>query len=82
MTEDQKKDQLDEFMVSIELPVRAWNALLNACNMPFQTPTTAFSDFIMAIQSQAGPQVEQAKKSLDAVAENADHVPIELEGRN
>jgi len=69
MTEEQKMKQLDEFVVSVELPVKVWNALLNACNMPSQTPSTVFANLIMAIQSQAAPQAEKAKKDLDVVLE-------------
>ena len=69
MTEDEKMKQLDEFVISVELPLRAWNIMLNACNIPAQTPTTVFADLILAIQSQAGPQAEKAKKALEAIAE-------------
>jgi hypothetical protein len=69
MTEDEKIKQLDEFAISIELPLKAWNMLLNACNMPSQTPSMGFADLIMAIQKQAGPQAEKAKKALDVVLE-------------
>ena len=67
MTEDEKMKQLDEFAISIELPLKAWNTLLNACNMPSQTPSMVFADLIMAIQNQAAPQAEKAKKALDVV---------------
>ena len=67
MTEEEKMKQLDEVAISVELPLKAWNMLLNACNMPAQTPTTVFADLIMAIQNQAAPQAEKAKKALDVV---------------
>jgi hypothetical protein len=69
MTEEEKMKQLDEVAISIELPLKAWNILLNACNMPSQTPSMVFADLIMAIQKQAGPQAEKAKKALDVVLE-------------
>jgi len=69
MTEDEKMKQLDEVAISIELPLKAWNILLNACNLPSQTPSMVFADLIMAIQNQAAPQAEKAKKALETVLE-------------
>ena len=61
------KELLDDFSVTLEMTVRDINILLNALNLPAQTPATTAIYFINNIQSQAGPQVEQAKRSLEAV---------------
>jgi hypothetical protein len=82
MTEDEKMKQLDEFVVTIELPIRVVNAMLNAFNTPFQVPTSVLYELMMLIQNQAFPQADKAKKALEAVMENADHVPLDLEERN
>jgi len=67
MTEDEMMKQLGEFMINVELSLAAWNEVMNACNTPFQTPTTVFAGIVMAIQNQAAPQAEKAKKALEAV---------------
>ena len=63
---------LDDFVVTLEFPVREINALLNILNTPNQVPTTTFVAFINAIQQQAGPQVKKAEESLAAVAKAQD----------
>ena len=67
MTEE-VKNLLDDFVVTLEFPVKEVNALLNVLNTPLQVPTTTFAAFINAIQQQAGPQVKKAEESLAAVA--------------
>jgi hypothetical protein len=57
-------DLLDDFNVTLEFSVREINGLLNVLA---QSPFIQVVGFINAIQSQAGPQVEQAKKNLEAV---------------
>lgn len=59
---------LDDFAVTLELSVRDVNMLLNCLNLPLQMPTTTANYFINIIQNQAGPQVQKAKTSLEAVA--------------
>lgn len=59
---------LDDFVVTLELSVRDVNMLLNCLNLPLQMPTTTANYFINIIQNQAGPQVQKAKTSLEAVA--------------
>lgn len=71
MTEE-VKNMLDDFVVTLEFPVREINALLNILNTPNQVPTTTFVAFINAIQQQAGPQVKKAEESLAAVAKAQD----------
>ena len=71
MTEE-VKNMLDDFVVTLEFPVREVNALLNILNTPFQVPTTTFVAFINLIQQQAGPQVKKAEESLAAVAKAQD----------
>ena len=66
MTEE-VKNMLDDFVVTLEFPVREVNALLNILNTPNQVPTTTFVAFINMIQQQAGPQVKKAEESLAAV---------------
>ncbi len=61
------KEMLDEFVVTLEMSVRDVNVLLNAINLPSQVPATTAIYFINLIQGQAGPQVEKAKGSLEAV---------------
>lgn len=58
------KELLDDFNVTLEFSVKEINALLNVLA---QSPFIQVVGFINAIQSQAGPQVEQAKKNLEAV---------------
>jgi hypothetical protein len=59
---------VDDFVVNIEMSVKEVNALLNVLNQPNQVPTTTYVAFINLLQRQAGPQVQQAKDSLEAVA--------------
>ena len=63
---------LDETVVTFEFALKDVNALLNALNMPSQTPSIVFASFIQAIQMQAGPQADKAKAALEAVAESKD----------
>jgi hypothetical protein len=58
------KELLDDFNVTLEFSVKEINALLNVLA---QSPFIQVVGFINAIQAQAGPQVEQAKKNLEAV---------------
>jgi hypothetical protein len=58
------KELLDDFNVTLEFSVKEINALLNVLA---QSPFIQVVGFINAIQDQAGPQVEQARKSLEAV---------------
>jgi hypothetical protein len=57
-------DLLEDFNVTLDFSVKEINALLNVLA---QSPFIQVVGFINAIQSQAGPQVEQAKKNLQAV---------------
>jgi hypothetical protein len=66
MTEE-VKNMLDDFVVTLEFPVKEINALLNILNTPNQVPTTTFAAFINMIQQQASPQVQKAQEGLDAV---------------
>ena len=59
-----KQELLDDFNVTLEFSVKEINALLNVLA---QSPFIQVVGFINAIQNQAGPQVEQAKASLEAV---------------
>jgi hypothetical protein len=63
---------VDDFVVNIEMTVKEVNALLNVLNQPNQVPTTTYVAFINLLQRQAGPQVQQAKDSLEAVAKAQD----------
>jgi len=58
------KELLDDFNVTLEFSVKEINALLNVLA---QSPFIQVVGFINAIQEQAGPQVEHAKASLEAV---------------
>jgi len=58
------KELLDDFNVTLEFSVKEINALLNVLA---QSPFIQVAGFINAIQDQAGPQVEHAKASLEAV---------------
>lgn len=58
------KELLDDFNVTLEFSVKEINALLNVLA---QSPFIQVVGFINAIQEQAGPQVEQARKSLEAI---------------
>ena len=58
------KELLDDFNVTLEFSVKEINALLNVLA---QSPFIQVVGFINEIQAQAGPQVEQARASLEAV---------------
>jgi len=58
------KELLDDFNVTLEFSVKEINALLNVLA---QSPFIQVVGIINAIQTQASPQVEQAKKNLEAV---------------
>ena len=58
------KELLDDFNVTLEFSVKEINALLNVLA---QSPFIQVVGFINTIQAQAGPQVEQARASLEAV---------------
>jgi hypothetical protein len=58
------KELLDDFNVTLEFSVKEINALLNVLA---QSPFIQVVGFINTIQEQAGPQVEHAKASLEAV---------------
>jgi hypothetical protein len=59
-----KQELLDDFNVTLEFSVKEINGLLNVLA---QSPFIQVVGFINEIQAQAGPQVEQAKTSLEAV---------------
>ena len=63
---------VDDFVVTLEMSVKEVNALLNVLNTPNAVPTTTFVAFINMIQQQAGPQVQKAQESLEAVAKAQD----------
>jgi len=63
------KEMLDDFVVTIELSIKDINVLLNCLNTPHQMPTTTAVYFINALQNQAGPQVEKARKDLETVSQ-------------
>ena len=65
-------NMLDDFVVTLEFPVKEVNALLNILNTPNQVPTTTYVAFINMIQQQAGPQVQKAQDGLAAVAKAQD----------
>jgi hypothetical protein len=69
---EEVKNKLDDFAVTIEMSVKELNALLNVLNTPNQVPTTTYVAFINMIQMQAGPQVQKAQESLEAVAKAQD----------
>lgn len=64
MSEEVSNNPLDDVTVTLEYTVKEINALLNLLGeLPFLKAIGA----INSIQTQAGPQVEQARKSMDAV---------------
>ena len=73
--------QLDEFSVNLEFTVKQLNEIVNILNLPSQVPATALVGVINAIQMQAAPQIEKARKDLETVM-NADGVPKDLEAKN
>jgi hypothetical protein len=68
MSNDATTPTVDDFAVTLEFSVKEINALLNILNTPNQVPALTLVAFINAIQQQAGPQVQKAKDSLEAVA--------------
>jgi hypothetical protein len=67
MSENKELPVVDDFVVTLEFAVKEVNALLNILNTPNQVPATTLVAFINLIQQQAGPQVQQAQESLEAV---------------
>lgn len=57
-------DLLEDFNITLDFSVKEVNALLNVLA---QSPFIQVVGFINAIQNQAGPQIEQARKNLEAV---------------
>jgi hypothetical protein len=72
MSNDSTIPAVDDFVVTLEFAVKEVNALLNILNTPQQVPATTLVAFINLIQQQAGPQVQQAQESLEAVAKAQD----------
>ena len=72
MSNDLTTPVVDDFVVTLEFAVKEVNALLNILNTPNQVPATTLVAFINLIQQQAGPQVQQAQESLEAVAKAQD----------
>lgn len=70
---DRVKEMLDDFNVTIELPVKRINELLNILNLPSQATSMLLATFIGEIQRQAVPQVEKAKESLEAALKVGDN---------
>ena len=68
MSEEASNNPIDDVIVTLEYSVKEINALLNLLGeLPFLKAVGA----INSIQTQAGPQVEKARKSLDAVLKTA-----------
>jgi hypothetical protein len=61
---DKVNDLLGDFNVTLDFSVNEINALLNILA---QAPFIQVVGFVNAIQNQAGPQIEQARKNLEAV---------------
>ena len=59
-----KKKLLDDFSVTLEFSIKEIDMLLNVLA---QSPFIHVAGFINEIQAQVGPQVEHARKSLEAV---------------
>jgi hypothetical protein len=72
MSNDSTTPVVDDFVVTLEFAVKEVNALLNILNTPNQVPATTLVAFINLIQQQAGPQVQQAQESLEAVTKAQD----------
>ena len=70
--DEQLLARLDETVVTLEFALKDVNVLLNALNMPSQTPSMIFAGFIQGIQMQAGPQADKARTALEAISENQD----------
>ena len=49
-------------VLNFELTIEQANALLNALNMPSQTPATTAVFLINLLQEQAAPQIAQIRK--------------------
>ena len=62
---DEMIKRIGQSMVTIELNVNAVNALLNALNMPSQTPTTIAADLLINIEKQVIPQVEKIRSTFE-----------------
>lgn len=61
---DKVNDLLGDFNITLDFSVNEINALLNILA---QAPFIQVVGFVNAIQNQAGPQIEQARKNLEAV---------------
>ena len=63
---EQVMTALDEVAVTVELPLKRWNQMLNAFNMPNATPSMMWAGFIQEVDMQASPQVQKAKAAIEA----------------
>jgi hypothetical protein len=61
-----KTDVLDDMSIKIELTVRGFNVLMAILDLPQQAPTTMKAEMMNILHAQVSPQIEQAKKGLEA----------------
>jgi len=61
-----KQNPLDDMSIKIELTVRGFNVLMAILDLPQQAPTTMKAEMMNILHSQVSPQIEQAKKGLEA----------------
>jgi len=63
-------DPLDDKIMTLQFSVKDINGIINALNMPSQTPVVLLANIIAAIQAQCAPQI-------NAINEAATETPSE-----
>jgi hypothetical protein len=61
-----KQNPLDDMSINIELTIRGFNVLMAILDLPQQAPTTMKAEMMNILHNQVTPQIEQAKKGLEA----------------
>lgn len=72
-------DPLADKIMTLKFSVSDINGIINALNMPSQTPVVLLSNIIAAIQAQCAPQIDALNANT---ATNTDGAPLEAEERN
>lgn len=67
MSDQKIEEQLNDFSVTLEMTVAHINKVLNMANMPIGVPTTEWAWLMNELQVQAIPQIDRARKGLEAV---------------
>jgi len=59
---------LDDKIMTLQFSVKDINGIINALNMPNQTPVVLLANIIAAIQNQCAPQIEAINNESQTTA--------------